>query len=103
MYKFTSEFRPTWGRRKPVTPGVGEEKDLRAEGARVVVFFVGGVTIPEVRSVVEVGRVEGREVFVGEFFGGFCCFWVVLGEVVCLHFWGACLVAWCVCDALRGM
>ncbi|KAJ3037937.1 Syntaxin-binding protein 2 [Rhizophlyctis rosea] len=65
VYKFSTEFRPTWGKRKPVVAGMEKEKDLRAAGCRVIVFFVDGVTVPEVRSVVEEGRRGGREVFVG--------------------------------------
>ncbi|KAJ3054267.1 vacuolar sorting protein VPS33/slp1 [Rhizophlyctis rosea] len=64
LYKFSTDFRPTWGKRKPVVPG-DKEKDLRAEGSRVIVFFVGGVTLPEVRTALDVGVQEEREVFVG--------------------------------------
>ncbi|KAJ3286553.1 Syntaxin-binding protein 2 [Borealophlyctis nickersoniae] len=65
VYKFTSGFKPSWGKRKPVQGGQTEDVDLRVNGPRIIVVFVGGMSFAEVRAAYEVTHALKRDVIIG--------------------------------------
>ncbi|KAI8822199.1 Sec1-like protein [Fimicolochytrium jonesii] len=64
LISFSGEFQPMWASRKPPT-GADVNVDLRANGSRIIVLFVDGVTFPELRVAREVMSTSQREVYIG--------------------------------------
>ncbi|RKO88418.1 Sec1-like protein [Blyttiomyces helicus] len=63
---FKGNFKPRWATRRPQKASAGkEEEDLRGNGSRVIVFFVGGITFPEIRTAYEITKGLKREIVVG--------------------------------------
>lgn len=62
---FKGDFKPTWGKRKPVA-GAHTNVDLRTNGSRIIVLFVDGISFPEIRVGYEVTAECQREVVVGK-------------------------------------
>ncbi|KAJ3259955.1 vacuolar sorting protein VPS33/slp1 [Boothiomyces macroporosus] len=50
---FTKGFVPSWGRMKPENPDVEEFVDLLKNGRRVIIFVLGGMSIPEIQLIHE--------------------------------------------------
>jgi syntaxin-binding protein 1 len=55
--------KPSWATRKSVKEAA--PKELRANGPKVILFMIGGITYSEMRSVYEVMADRGREVIIG--------------------------------------
>ncbi|KAJ3218216.1 vacuolar sorting protein VPS33/slp1 [Clydaea vesicula] len=62
-YKFKS-FKPTWGTKRLVGSFHGDE-DFRKNGARIILFFLGGVSFPEIRSCYKLSKKHNRQIYIG--------------------------------------
>ncbi|KAJ3412828.1 vacuolar sorting protein VPS33/slp1 [Chytridiales sp. JEL 0842] len=59
---FKSGFRPKWATKKAHAEGL---EDYRPNGPLTIVFFLGGVTYPEIRTVYQLAKEYKREIVVG--------------------------------------
>ncbi|KAJ3155156.1 Syntaxin-binding protein 1 [Geranomyces variabilis] len=66
LVQFHGDFQPTWAKKKPSSGGDGQANiDLRANGSRIIVLFVDGLSFAEIRAANEVMRERSREIFIG--------------------------------------
>ncbi|KAJ3139671.1 Syntaxin-binding protein 1 [Geranomyces variabilis] len=66
LVQFNGDFQPTWAKKKPSSGGDGQDNiDLRANGSRIIVLFVDGLSFAEIRAANEVMRERSREIFIG--------------------------------------
>ncbi|KAJ3183806.1 Syntaxin-binding protein 1 [Geranomyces variabilis] len=67
LVPFRGDFQPTWAKKKPSSGQDGQANvDLRANGGRIIVLFVDGLSFAEIRAAYEVTRERGREIFIGK-------------------------------------
>ncbi|KAI9207267.1 Sec1-like protein [Polychytrium aggregatum] len=60
--KTLAKFEPKWGKKQTVGR---DQNDYRVNGARIIVFFIGGCTYPEVKVTYDLAREFEREIIIG--------------------------------------
>ncbi|KAJ1557847.1 vacuolar sorting protein VPS33/slp1 [Nowakowskiella sp. JEL0078] len=68
IIQFKGNIRPLWGKRRRNALENGDLEDYRANGARIIVFVIGGVSFPEIRTADEFRKQNKRDILIGDFF-----------------------------------
>lgn len=71
---FETDFIPNWGREVPDDPEYHEVVNYFENGARIIFFCIGGITISEIQSLHELCRQFNRGLLIGTISYNSCTF-----------------------------